>query len=34
MLWRVLLRSRELAQPEEKMELPKGEEEGGKKPGR
>lgn len=30
MLWRVLLRSRLLCQPLEKMELPKGETEGGR----
>jgi len=34
MLWRVLLRSRLLVQPVEKMELPKGEVEGGRYPGR
>ena len=34
MLWSVLLRSRLLLQPVEKMELPKGETAGGKKPGR
>lgn len=34
MLWSVLLRSRLLVQPAEKMELPKGETAGGKKPGR
>jgi hypothetical protein len=34
MLWRVLLRSRLLAHPDEKIELPKGEAAGGRKPGR
>ena len=34
MLWSVLLRSRLLVQPAEKMGLPKGETAGGKKPGR
>lgn len=34
MLWRVLLRSRLLVQPVEKIELPNGEVDGGRNPGR